>query len=389
MTTFQKDIVKIIKNGVLGSHEQITPDFDWRKGLSFCIRHGIAVIFYYGISNLSVKPPEYVMTKLEKVTHASIAQNVNQMYLIDKLKNVFNQNDIDYLFLKGSILKSMYPKSEMRIMGDSDILIKLEQYDKIESLMQGMGYEFIKESDYEIAWSKPGLFIEFHKRLIPNHDKDFYFYYGDNNWLNAQKLVNSNEYKYSDEDCYIYLFTHYTRHFRTGGIISIRHILDFYIYLLAKPDMDMDYIKSEFKKLKLLEFYENTEKTLKVWFEGAASEEVTEIITDFIFDIGSVEKLTSLEAIKQQEFNDKKISKGKRFLGTMFLPYKYMCDKYNILKKWPILLPIMWCVRFIDVLIFKRNRFGDFTKSINSLDKKQIEKQKNTLNAMGLEFNNN
>ena len=79
MTTFQKDIVKIIKNGVLGSHEQITPDFDWRKGLSFCIRHGIAVIFYYGISNLSVKPPEYVMTKERyDVIFRAIASNYDR-----------------------------------------------------------------------------------------------------------------------------------------------------------------------------------------------------------------------------------------------------------------------------------------------------------------------
>ena len=34
----------------------------------------------------------------------------------------------------------MYPKTEMRVMSDADILIRTEQYDKIRPIMVELGY---------------------------------------------------------------------------------------------------------------------------------------------------------------------------------------------------------------------------------------------------------
>ena len=42
---------------------------------------------------------------------------------INKLKEIFNKNEIKHIFLKGSNLKHMYPKTYMRAMGDIDVLI--------------------------------------------------------------------------------------------------------------------------------------------------------------------------------------------------------------------------------------------------------------------------
>lgn len=38
----------------------------------------------------------------------------------------FDAGGIDYMPLKGSILKDLYPRHEMRMMGDADILIRME-----------------------------------------------------------------------------------------------------------------------------------------------------------------------------------------------------------------------------------------------------------------------
>ena len=37
-------------------------------------------------------------------------------------------------------MKALYPAPELRVMGDADVLIRLEQYEKIVPLMEKMGF---------------------------------------------------------------------------------------------------------------------------------------------------------------------------------------------------------------------------------------------------------
>ena len=96
-----------------------------------------------------------------------------------ELCDLFEANGIDYLPLKGCILRSLYPSPELRSMGDIDILIKIEQYKQIRSLLTVHGFRKGYESDHEYAWDKNDVHIELHKRLIPSYNKDYYAYYGD------------------------------------------------------------------------------------------------------------------------------------------------------------------------------------------------------------------
>lgn len=82
------------------------------------------------------------------------------------MSEIFNANGIEHIFLKGSVLKTLYPHPEIRRMGDIDVLIKDTQYRKISQLMQSAKYTFEYESDYEIVWKKGYAHIELHRVLI-------------------------------------------------------------------------------------------------------------------------------------------------------------------------------------------------------------------------------
>ena len=122
------------------------------------------------------------------------------------------------MLLKGTLLKEMYPKKELRAMGDADILIKTEQYDKIKPIMQGLGFEERTESDHELIWRKPQLLLELHKKLIPSYNKDYYAYFGDGWQLGKPNSNFPHRFEMSDEDQMIYLFTHFAKHYRDAGI---------------------------------------------------------------------------------------------------------------------------------------------------------------------------
>ena len=58
----------------------------------------------------------------------------------------------------------------MRTMGDADILIKTEQYERIVPIMNRLGYLPGVESNHECVWDKKNmLHVELHKMLIQSY----------------------------------------------------------------------------------------------------------------------------------------------------------------------------------------------------------------------------
>ena len=58
----------------------------------------------------------------------------------------------------------------MRTMGDADILIKTEQYERIVPIMNRLGYLPGVESNHEYVWDKKNmLHVELHKMLIQSY----------------------------------------------------------------------------------------------------------------------------------------------------------------------------------------------------------------------------
>ena len=196
-----------------------------------------------------------------------------QLRQVKRICAAFEENGIDYLPLKGCRMKGLYPKPELRFMGDADILIRTEQYPAVIPIMEALGFAEGAESDHELHWKHPELNLELHKRLIPTYNQDFYRYFGDG-WGRAIRC-SGHGWEMKPEDEWIYLFLHFTKHFRDGGI-GCRHVIDLWVYLRHHDHMDDSYIRAELKRLQLLEFHENMRRLLAVWFEEAKTDEKTE-----------------------------------------------------------------------------------------------------------------
>lgn len=318
-----------------------------------------------------------------------ITLSERQMYEINVIFEEFDKNNIDYMPLKGTLLKKMYPKSEMRVMSDADILIKTEQYDTIKDIMDNLGYSQGVESDHELIWRKKGVNIELHKRLIPSYNEDYYAYYGDGWRLGKPVSEGENRYVMSAEDEMIYLFTHYAKHYRDAGI-GIKHIVDLWVYKNFVSTLNEHYLLEELKKLQLDEFYKNTMRTLECWFEDCEFDEKTKFITNVIFSSGvygshathiitaAVKSSQSKNSVQQVRFT--------KMRKIFFLPYNKMCDRYPVLEKAPLLLPIMWIVRGFNVVLFKRNQVKAFGQDLKSISNEKMDNRQRALNFVGLNF---
>ena len=153
------------------------------------------------------------------------------------------------------------------------------------------------------------------------------------------------------------------------------------------PELDFAYIEAELKKLQLIEFWENTKKLLDVWFMGAESTELTDFMTAKIFDseaYGTVEAKISAEAVRTS--NTGKSMKFKRAFRLLFPSYAGMCQRYRFLRKVPILLPVMWVVRWVQTL-FTPSKIKAKKKELDMLNVKSVNKYQNELDYVGLRFN--
>ena len=357
--------------------------------LKIANQHQIIPIILEGLHRLGYR---------EKIDDVWINKAINllmrdehQLYALKKIQEKFSSTKIDFALLKGSSVKKLYPVSSWRLMGDVDILINEENYDKIISAMSELEFIEKTETNHELIWiKKPYLMVELHKKLIPSYNDDYYSYYR-NAWSKFIKSdYNENFFLMKPEDEYIYLFTHLTKHYRDGGI-GIRHIVDMWIYLEKHNDMKMDYVFEELQKIKLLEFYHNIRDLIDVWFCGKPNTYITEHLTQRIIESGSYgikewcDKASAARAFAQADSVVQ--AKNKKYINLIFLPFDKMKKKYLILKKIPLLLPIMWVVRWLDAILFKRKNIKGYNKKISYINDETVQAYNDELELVGLSFN--
>lgn len=382
------DFLGLLKSALQNENYSLSEKFNIEQATNLASKHRILPLFYYGAAKCGVSKDSELMRKLFAATIKYAAISVAQMKQVNDLFSAFDDAGVDYMPLKGTLLKELYPSPEMRTMGDADILIRTEQYDRIKPVMLQLGYDEKLESDHELVWQKPNSYIELHKRLIPSYNKDYYAYFGDG-WRLA-KEKNGTRYAMTDEDQMIYLFTHYAKHYRDSGI-GLNQILDIWVYRHKKPALNEGYILQELKKLMLDRFYQNTLDTLAVWFEGKEPTPVTEMITSVIFNsgvYGTNEAHILSAALKDaQKTGNAKTVRNRDFLRKVFLPYEHMREKYAVLKKAPILLPVFWVVRIVQVLLFKHEKIASVSKAYTTSSAQNIDAYGNALHFVGLDFN--
>ena len=256
--------------------------------------------------------------------------------------------------------------------------------------MQNLGYTEDVESDHELIWRKDKVLVELHKRIIPSYNKDYYAYFGDGWQLATQKTKGKNfAYEMDKNNEFIYLFTHLCKHYRDSGI-GLKHLIDIWMYQIKNKELDLRYIGNEFKKLKIYDFYQNVQKTLRVCFDGEEGNEITDYIIDAIFNGGAFDKKQAeiLSTTLKQVNQGKSVAQIKieKVFNSIFVPYSSMCNMYRILKKLPILLSFMWIWHFFRRL-FTKGKLKDYNKEFKDMKIDDVKAYKQSLNFVGLDYN--
>lgn len=389
MTIQQKGLITLIKSAITNTALCLPSDFDIKNAFETAKKHGIQALFYYGAHNCGADMKSDFMLECFSIVGQSISRSEKQDAEIQKIFSEFDKNKIDYLPLKGVNMRKIYPKPEMRRMGDADILIKEDQYCQIKSAMENLGFIQGDVSDYDIKWDSKGLHLELHTHLLSSQNKDYFEYFEDG-WKRAKIKENGSFcHCLSNEDEFVYLFVHFARHYRDAGI-GIRHLVDMWIFKKHHPSLDETYMLGEMDKLGLVTFYKNIMKTAAVWFEEAQEDEMTDYITQVIFTSGEYGLKRShilSNALKEKKTVKNLFSlKLKRIFGRIFVPYSDLYTQYQILKKFPVLLPFIWAFHLVKRL-FQKDKVKNYSKNFLSFDGDDLSEYQKSLNFVGLDYN--
>ncbi len=264
-----------------------------------------------------------------------------------KLLAEFGRQGIWYMPLKGSVLKSLYPKTGMREMADNDILFDKTRQDDVKNIMISNGYkaEVVGKSNHDVYKKPPVLNFELHTGLFgESHDEKFCEYYREPMRLMQKDEGNEYGYHFSDNDFYVYMTAHEYKHFSGGGT-GIRSLLDCYVYLKAKDgSLDFSYIEKQLETLGIADFEKKRrELALKVFADGDISglnEDERELLRYYLHSgtYGTLENAMKKKIQKQRNKSGKR-AKSEYIRNRLFPDMKTMSGSVHFVRGHKLLYP--------------------------------------------------
>jgi len=312
-------------------------------------RNSVQGLFYLAFSSQKSDLPEAFFQKLQKAYQLECIRETAQQAFLEKLRADFSAVNIDFMLLKGTHLKALYPQPEMRFMVDMDVLVRAKDLEKAKEILLSNGLTLHLDNGKDIVFQKkPFLTVELHRSLF--QEDCFMYPYFSSAWDRAEK-ADGTEYKMPKNDLYVYTLAHLAEHYLEAGS-CFRPMMD--LFLLEKSDgeaLDFPYIDAQFKKIGILPFAKNVRRLQGAMFAGAPYDATLRMMENYIV-LGAPVQNAEAAAISAADGT----SKTRRLLGSLFPPYKRMLLRYPILKKCPILLPILWVYRIIRLTFTKDKR---------------------------------
>lgn len=336
--------------GVLDGEAPDIPGDAWPALYKIAREQNLMGFLHRAAASASAVPSE-VRDAIERQYYICLSQQVQQDHARAEIFAALEAAEIPYLPLKGEDLRAVYPSPEMRFSCDIDFFYDAARRDDVNTILAGLGYTSAGSDTHNDSFMRGVVHVEPHFALT-DPDGAYAAYYADV-WGRLVREEGSR-YRFSDEDFYIYILLHTYKHFLHGGS-GARSVMDAYLWRRAHPDMDREVLAEAYAAPGIARFAAQFERLGRVWFLGEAGDADTALLTSWILSggaYGAAEQDAVMDAARHAK------PRGARFRylwRRIFLPYRFMCLRYPVVKRAPILYPFAQVVRWFSVL-FSRDR---------------------------------
>lgn len=353
-SVFGKEIPKTIKSKM---KEECLPSlYELSK------KHDLANLVYSALvdNGIEFKGNE-VFNKFYSEQIGAFLRDETQSFECGRISELFEENGIDFVLLKGSVIRRYYPEPWMRSKSDIDILIKKESIDKARELLVGkLGYVSGPPSTHDVPfYSQSKMLFELHFDL---NESDFRVIDSLTTPWEYARLAEGKRHEYLlNEDYFIfYHIVHMAKHFTIGGC-GIKPFLD--LYLFDKTlGYDKTAVASLCKECELDKFFSEMLRLSEAWFGGAEHTEITLLLQEYLLSGGVFGNRSNRIAVARTKSG----GKNKFIFSRIFLSLEQLRKNYRNSKITVWNYPYYTVRRWFN--LFSKDKFARVADELNTLD---------------------
>lgn len=390
MNQTEQIYIQLISNGITDVHKKIDMSvLETDRLVELCKLHKNTGLIYSALvkqENVSQK----LLDNFEKGFYTEMMIYSKRTTTFEMVLQELNKQRIKHIVVKGMSYAKCYRYSELRTMGDMDLIISPDDVEEADRILSELGGRFVYErSNDKVHYYKiNNTIMEIHTSIgyAGNFNKNFSY---EKYFVRAiDKSVCLKDYTYEFSPYYkiIYAIFHMAKHFYEGGC-GVRMITDLAVLMeFYSQQINMKMLWADLEKMQLKNFSANLFAICRKWFGLEAGEsgyklKDMEVVETYIISGGvfghDVVLGDSVKISKQQGNGLKKMFKWA------FPSYSYMREYSLWYKEKPVvLLPIAYLERFIR----NAKKRGGILKWLRKLaqGKKANEIQKDIVEIMGL-----
>lgn len=378
MNSKQSLFLQIIKASLTGSYienpevlKNLSSD-EWLDLVSMAETHKVLPLVYEVVHGYMAELAPELNLKLKNRNRQLIMMQTLKTADFLALYKQLDETGIRPLVVKGIVCRILYPKPDLRMSSDEDLLIDSDGFKTCQDTFEKAGLytddeTYVLEHSYEISYRKKDspLYIELHKHLFPVKDSIY------SNWNEFFKDAHANavvemingvavhSLEYTDH--LFYLICHAFKHFLHSGF-GIRQVCDIVMYANAYGDrIDWNRISGNCKKIradifaeaifKIGEKHLNFDRILACypseWDNGIDEYPMLEdLLNAGIYGSSDMSRKHSSNITLNAAWAAQQGRSGKNsVLKTIFPSAKNLVGTYPYLQKYPWLLPLAWTQR--------------------------------------------
>ncbi len=340
-------------------------------------------------------PPE-IYQWLEKTFVSNVALNIRRVEFNLNTLRKLQSKGIKCCVLKGITVARLYAMPEARISSDMDILIELQDEEETTRILRDLGYDCENRAKYDHhmkARHEIGGLLEVHVALHSVATNDIILD-DEIRYEEEFMLLDEGIYSMSVNDSLIFLSAHLIKHL-INDATGVRQMMDLLLYMKEyESQIDWERYNSLMKKLG----YERLISVIKgigvryfgMEFDGAitSGSGMEELLEDC--EIGGVFGITEKDRkqfyhifVQRRSGNTNmkhvifRLTKSEKSTSSLLFPtLSSMRKRFSYIEKYPILLPVGWLHRIIEILLKQMGivKLEDKRSDVHKRRMKMVEK---------------
>lgn len=343
--------------------------YDWETIYHYADINDVAGIIAFLIKALDdeYKPSGELLMYFKKSMAVAISSYEEKSSAYSYISALLEENDIDYITVKGMIVREYYPVRELRTSGDVDFIIKENQLEKAYKALQLPQIEIKAYNAGVIVLSACDSMVEIHNSADV---KSEYF-------KNVFSRVKSGEHTLNDYDHLLYVLCHLLKHMSYRGA-GIRMLMDLDVMIKSFASFDEKYFIKLCDEAGVLKGAQVLLSLSRLWFDTPVSSyydlsndsALLQKLSDVFINGGSFGyEMSFVPAgyVKNSIGKDGRISFINRIriaLRMAFPKKEYLKKCYKYYEKHSALYPLAVINRLYDSLFKKRKNARGAIKQI-------------------------